>query len=258
MNKGIYILLFVLTVLGFSDSASAHFGMVIPSDSMIMQTDSRKVTLNLSFSHPFEGQGMELAKPKAFNVYAGDRLSDLSGTLKQTRVMGHTAWTADYLIKRPGAYVFYMEPVPYWEPAEDCFIIHYTKTVAAAFGLDEGWDAEIGLKTEIVPLSKPFGLYAGNVFQGIVKLDGKPVPFAEVEVEYYNQDGSSKAPTDYMVTQTIKADQNGLFTYAAPKAGWWGFAALNPAEYKIKHEGEEKNVELGAVIWVQFVNWQSQ
>ena len=30
-----------------------------------------------------------------------------------------------------------------------------------------------------------------------------------------------------MVTQTIKADPNGIFTYAAPKAGWWGFAALN-------------------------------
>ena len=44
------------------------------------------------------------------------------------------------------------------------------------------------MKTEIVPLSKPFGLYAGNVFQGIVKLNGKAVPYATVEVEYYNQD----------------------------------------------------------------------
>jgi len=38
-----------------------------------------------------------------------------------------------------------------------------------AFGDDEGWDEEIGLKTEIVPLSKPFGLYAGNIFQGVGK-----------------------------------------------------------------------------------------
>ena len=37
------------------------------------------------------------------------------------------------------------------------------------------------------PAWSHFGIqYAGNVFQGIVKLDGKPVPFAEVEVEYYN------------------------------------------------------------------------
>jgi len=130
--------------------------------------------------------------------------------------------------------------------------VHYTKTVVTAFGDDEGWDEEIGLKTEIVPLSKPYGLYAGNVFQGIVKLDGKPVPFCEVEVEYYNEDGKAKAPTDYMVTQTIKTDVNGLFTYAAPKAGWWGFAALNTSEKKIKG----KDVELGAVLWVRFHDWK--
>jgi cobalt/nickel transport protein len=149
-----------------------------------------------------------------------------------------------------------MEPEPYWEPAEDCFIVHYTKTVVTAFGVDEGWDAEIGLKTEIVPLSKPYGLYAGNVFQGIVKMDGKPVPYAQVEVEYYNEDRKAEAPTAYMITQTIKADQNGVFTYAAPKAGWWGFAALGTAKENLKYRGEDKEVEIGAVIWVRFHDWK--
>ena len=232
--------------------AWSHFGMLIPSDTMVMQEDSRTVTLTLSFSHPFEMVGMELAKPKAFQVLAGGKKQDLLGSLEKTQVMGHSAWKAAYPIRRPGVYMFYMEPEPYWEPAEDSFIIHYTKTVAAAFGDDEGWDAEIGLKTEIVPLSKPFGLYAGNVFQGIVKLNGQAVPFAEVEVEYYNMAKKYTAPTDYMMTQTIKADGNGVFTYAAPIAGWWGFAALNAAEFKLSHQGQQKDVELGAVIWVYF------
>jgi len=238
--------------LMISGPALAHFGMVIPSDSMVMQGERKTVTLKLSFSHPFDGVGMELVKPKTFSVMAGGVHKDLLETLKKTQAMGQKAWAAAYRIKRPGIYMFYMEPEPYWEPAEDCFIVHYTKTVVAAFGDDEGWDAEIGLKTEIVPLSKPFGLYTGNVFQGIVKLDGKPVPYAEVEVEYFNEDGTVKAPADYMVTQTVKADPNGVFTYGAPKAGWWGFAALHRADYTLKHAGEEKNVELGAVIWVRF------
>jgi cobalt/nickel transport protein len=59
-----------------------------------------------------------------------------------------------------------------------------------------------------------------------------------------------------MVTQTIKADQNGVFTYAVPKSGWWGFAALNTDDEKMKHNGEEKDVEMGAVIWVQFHDWR--
>ena len=235
---------------------NAHFGMVIPSDTMVMQDDNRTINVTLSFSHPMEMVGMELEKPKVFAVSANGQNQDLLGRLKPARVMDHTAWMVEYPIKRPGVYMFHMEPRPYWEPAEDCFIVHITKTVVTAFGDDEGWDAELGLKTEIVPLSKPYGLYAGNVFQGIVKMDGKPIPYAEVEVECYNRDKTFHAPTDYMVTQTIKADGNGVFTYATPMSGWWGFAALNTADYTIKHDGEDKDVEMGAVIWVYFHDWK--
>lgn len=256
MKKSVYLAGLVLLILCLVSPALAHFGMVIPSDSMVMQGESKAVKITLSFSHPFEGAGMELVKPKAFGVMAHGRKEDLRQRLKETKVMGQRAWACDYTIKRPGVYVFYMEPEPYWEPAEDVFIVHYTKTVVAAFGDEEGWDEEIGLKAEIVPLSRPFGLYAGNVFQGIVKVDGKAVPYAEVEVEYYNQDGKAKAPTDYMITQTIKADNNGVFTYAVPSSGWWGFAALTTSDKKIAHEGEPKEVEIGAVIWVRFEDWQ--
>ena len=255
MKKVKLLVLLVIMFLMLTGTAFAHYGMIIPSDSMVMQSDSRTINLKLSFSHPFEGIGMELAKPKVFGVVANGYKQDLLEKLKKTQVMEHTAWKLDYKVKRPGVYMFYMEPTPYWEPAEDVFIIHYTKTVVTSFGDDMGWDEEIGLKTEIVPLSKPFGLYTGNVFQGIIKLDGKPVPYAEVEIEYYNEDGRSEAPTDYMITQTIKADQNGVFIYAAPKAGWWGFAALNTADFKLKQNGEDKDVEIGAVIWVKFHDW---
>ena len=252
MKKTYCVLCFVCFVLFFASPALSHFGMIIPSDSMIMPDDNRTINIKASFSHPFELAGMELVKPKQFFVIAGGMHVDLLKNLKNVKVMGHNAWNAVYKIKRPGVYLFLMEPEPYFEPAEDCFIIHYTKTVVAAFGDDEGWDKELGIKTEIVPLSKPYGLYAGNVFQGIVKKDKKPVAWAEVEVEYYNEKNRYDAPTDYMVTQTIKADKNGVFTYAAPISGWWGFAALNTANFKIKRNGVAKDVELGAVIWVKF------
>jgi cobalt/nickel transport protein len=57
-----------------------------------------------------------------------------------------------------------------------------------------------------------------------------------------------------MVTQTIKTDANGVFSYATPKAGWWGFAALNPSDTLLQYEGKDKEVELGAVLWVNFVD----
>jgi len=248
--------LFLLFTAG---SAVAHFGMVIPSDSMVMQDDARAVKVDLSFSHPFEMVGMELVAPASFVVFQNGTKEDLLSSLKPAKVMEHGALTTTYNIKRPGAYAFCMIPTPYWEPSEDCFIVHYTKTVVAAFGGEDGWDKPVGLKTEIVPLSKPYGLYAGNLFQGIVMLDGKAVPHAEVEVEHYNnRSPRAVAPSDYMVTQTVKADQNGVFSYAAPVEGWWGFAALNTSDKKMVHNGEEKDIELGAVLWVEFQKWQTR
>ena len=150
-SLGLLTLIFVMAV-----PAWAHFGMVIPSDEMVMQGEDTNVKLDLLFWHPFEGKGMDLAKPAKFAVVANGKEADLLGTLKSTKTMDRQTWAATYKISRPGVYMFYMEPQPYWEAAEDCFIIHYTKTVVTAFGDDEGWDEEIGLKTEIVPLSKPF------------------------------------------------------------------------------------------------------
>ncbi len=254
MNKVLFVLILSGCFL-FSAQAFAHFGMIIPSDSMVMAEDNHTINISLSFSHPFEGNGMDMEKPELFFVMENSKQKDMTPKLAPSTVMDHKAWKASYAIKRPGVYVFCTEPKPYWEPMEDCFIIHYAKTVVAAFGIDDGWDAEVGLKTEIVPLSKPYGLYAGNLFQGVVKLDGRPVPYAEVEVEYYNKDKKAEAPTDYMITQTIKADGNGVFSYATPRSGWWGFAALNTADYKLKKDGIPKDVELGAVIWVEFQPW---
>ena len=249
MKRFLGTVLLALGLLSLSvDAASAHFGMLIPSNEMVMKSDSANIGLQLRFWHPFEGIGMELLKPLKFGVVVNGSKHDLLNTLSSEKIKGHTTWKTSYRVRRPGLYVFYMEPQPYWEQSEDSYIIHYTKTVVAAYGQDEGWDEPIGLKTEIVPLSKTFGLYAGNVFQGVVMLRGKPVPGAEVEVEYFNVDGKYSAPADYMVTQAIKADPNGVFTYGVPKAGWWGFAALSTDDRQIKG----KDVEIGAVIWVNF------
>ena len=226
--------------------AQAHFGMIIPSTDEATQ-DSRSVDLTLSFSHPFEGIGMNLVKPQAVDVYFEGEKTSLLDSLKAAKVMDHDAWTLSYTPKRPGLYAFVMEPVAYPEPAEDNFIIHYTKVYVDAFDAGEAWNEPLGLKTEIVPLTRPFGNYAGNVFQGVVLLDGKPAPYTRVEVEIYNEDLSRTAPNDRMVTQEVLCDGNGVFVFACPWKGWWGFAALNDADYKI----EGKDVELGAVLWIR-------
>ena len=244
---------FVLAlVFGLAPAASAHFQVLIPSTDIVTGNGDRNLNLDLIFTHPMEqGPVMEMARPKRFGVLSGDKKTDLLPSLVPVKVDGKSAFRASYGIKEPGDYIFYLEPAPYWEPAEEVMIIHYTKVVVDAFGAEEGWDALVGFPVEIEPLSRPYGLWAGNAFRGVVKKDGRPVPFAEIEVEYYNTAGI-KPPTELHITQVIKADGQGVFSYTMPRAGWWSFAALVEGDKKMKNpQGREVGVELGGLIWVK-------
>jgi nickel transport protein len=231
-------------------SAAAHFGMVIPTQNSVTP-EQRTVSMTLSFSHPFEGIGMPLEKPAAFYVVKDDKKTDLTTALQKSSLMDHLAWQVDYPVKRPGVYHFVMEPTPYWEPTEDSFIIHYTKVIVPAFGADDGWDSVVDTPVEIIPLLRPFGNYTGNTFVGQVLNHGKPMANSEVEVEFYNQQQKYSAPSDYHITQVIRTDSNGIFNFTCTLPGWWGFAALSTADYLLTNPaGQEKPVELGAVLWI--------
>lgn len=253
-----------LSLLFFVPTAYGHFGALIPSDNIVSKQDSNKIEISAKFIHPMEMHYMEMAKPAAFGVLNNGKKTDLLTSLKAQKGKSpdqdksYTYWQSSYELRRPGDYLFYLEPTPYWEPAEDLFIIHYTKVCVNMLGLEKGWDEPVGLETEIIPLSRPYGLWTGNLFTGQVLVNGNPVPNAEVEVEYLNESqGNSqvvKAPAEPYITQVVKADDNGVFSYAMPRAGWWGFSALNEASWTISRDNNEKNVEIGAVFWVKTID----
>jgi len=256
MKKTARFLLPAMAFVFLHADASAHFQVLLPSTDIVAAEGDRTVDLDIIFTHPMEQSPvMEMGAPMQFGVLAGGKKHDLKNELKAKKVGGKTAFECSYKIKMPGDYVFYIEPAPYWEPAEEKMIVHYTKVVVDAMGAGEGWDAMVGFPVEIEPLVRPYGLWTGNVFRGIVKKNGEAVPFAEIEVEYYNEGAKVKAPADPFVTQVIKADENGVFCYAMPRAGWWGFAALVDGDKKMKNpDGELVGVELGALIWVKAVD----
>jgi cobalt/nickel transport protein len=234
--------------------AVAHFAMIVPSTDVVGNDDPKDVSLMLQFTHPFEGgPQMDLEKPEKFGVVVGDAVTDLTNTLREKRIEGRSAWETSYRITKPAHCIFFLHPKPYREQAEDKFILHFTKVIVNGFGAYEGWDKPIakttGLPAEIIPLSRPYSLYAGNIFTGQVFKEGKPLSDAEVEVELWGK-GMSKAPTDSHVTQVVKTDVNGVFSYAMPKPGWWGFSAIMEGPDTIQRENQPKKVEIGAVIWV--------
>lgn len=230
--------------------ALAHFQEIIPSADVV--PEGGKVTIDMTFTHPFEGGPvMEMKRPVRVGVLSAGRQTDLSAALAEKPAGGSAGWTLTHDVNEPGAAIFYVEPQSYFEPAENKLIIHYAKVLVDGFASGEGWDELVGLPVEIRPLTRPTGLWTGNLFSGLVLKQGKPVPFAEVEVEFVN-DGTVKAPNDAFITQVIKADANGTFSYAMPRGGWWGFAALVEGDEPGKSpDGKDVPIEEGGLIWVK-------
>ena len=225
--------------------ANAHFLTFMSNTDNVSNPKQTKVDLDISFIHPFEQTGMIMEKPEVFVNSKNNKLN-----LTQTTKLDHKAWSSSYDIKTPGVYKFFVQPQPYFEPAEEKFISHVPKLIVSSFGLEDGWDEPLGLKYEIIPMTKPFALYSGNLFQGKVLHDGKPAANTEVEVELYNEFGL-KAPSDSHITQVVKTDENGVFSFVMNHKGWWGFAALIE-EGELKHsDGKMYPIENGALIWVK-------
>jgi cobalt/nickel transport protein len=242
----------MLTILLVPLTSMAHFQLLLPP-SDIIESITDVIELDIRFTHPMRnGPVMEMGKPLQVGVMVDGKKNDLLPTLKRYEINSKSAYKVPYKFDMPADYIFYLEPAPYWEPAEAKMIIHYTKVVVDVLGAESGWDDMVGFPVEIKPLSRPYSLYAGNIFQGVVMKNGKEVPFGEVEVEYLNSEAQFKAPFDSYITQVIKADKNGVFSYALPQSGWWGFAALVDSDMKMKNpKGKEVDVELGGVIWIK-------
>jgi cobalt/nickel transport protein len=247
--------IFLLSIL-LVNSAAAHFQVLIPSTDIVTDQQQKTIQLVAKFTHPMEQAPlMTMEKPKQFGVLVNGKKENLLPRLQAQQVAAKTFFTANYSLSMPADYLFYLEPAPYWEAAEGVMIIHYTKVIVDAFGAEDGWDRMIGLPVEIEPLVRPYGLWSGNSFHGIVRKAGQAVPFAKIEVEYWNQDKQVKIPATPFITQVIKADANGTFSYTMPKAGWWGFAALLEGDELLANpQGKKVPVELGALIWVRTVD----
>lgn len=241
--------------------AAAHFQMVYTPESALEK--GAEIPLRLVFTHPFEaGHTMEMGKPEQFFVINKGKKTDLLDTLQPITFTSlensGAAYSTTAKVRSLGDYVFGFVPAPYYEQSEDVWMQQVTKMVVNVGGLPTDWSEPTDLPVEIVPLAQPYALWTGNTFRGTVMADGKPVPGAEIEVEYMNHEvdldknafGEKEGITnakDAFVTQVIMADENGNFSYSFPKAGWWGFAALGVRSY----EADGHTVDQDAVIWVQ-------
>ncbi len=268
-----------LSVVGFSASAVAHFQVLYTPE--MAPTRGKATQFTMVFTHPVHGgPHMDMGQPEQFYVVSqrgGDsepKRTDLmkyvkpidwlsnkkaSGGEAQKPTKAFSASLPRSVTRSLGDHIFVLQPAPYYESGEDKYIQQFTRTMVNVAGVPGNWAEPMGLPAEIQPLNKPYANWTGGVFRGRVLADGKPVPNAEMEIEFINhvpdQNGKRFAdaaevelPQDAYGTQTIYADAQGEFTIGLPRAGWWGICALAIGA-DTEHEG--KVLSQDAVLWVQ-------
>eukprot|EP01029_Cantina_marsupialis_P023323 TRINITY_DN579562_c0_g1_i3.p1 TRINITY_DN579562_c0_g1~~TRINITY_DN579562_c0_g1_i3.p1 ORF type:complete len:166 (+),score=32.90 TRINITY_DN579562_c0_g1_i3:2-499(+) len=163
---------------------------------------------------------MDMAGVEEFFVVNRGKKKDLLKTLEPIIFKGNKdsgkAFKSKYRASRMGDHMFVLVPKPYYDKISDEYIQQYTKTVVNVVGVPSDWDADLKLDAEIVALTKPYAIWTGSNFTGIVKQNGKPVPYAKIYVEYLNRDVNIK--DNKMGPSKVEAPQGSFLSLEIDKA----------------------------------------
>lgn len=224
----------MLTAL-ISPRARAHYNILLPSTPSA-KTDE-KVTFTHQWGHPFEHELSDAATPRRVYVIAPDgKRTDLTDSIEAFKVAGFDGKPArahrfHFTPVKRGDYTFVLVAPPTFlqdmqESVEDIVrVVLHVQT-------QNGWDAGSQEAADLVPLTRPYGLLPGMVFQARVtgplseKKSG-PIAGALVEWERYNAKPVKDAPEDELITFRAKTDPGGVLTCTLPEAGWWAITVIH-------------------------------
>jgi cobalt/nickel transport protein len=113
----------------------------------------------------------------------------------------------------------------------------------------KGWDNPTTFGFELVPLTRPYGLQPGMVFQAqTFHAASQLEPSHMVEVERYNPTPPKTLPPDEQITRRVKTTA-GVATTTLTEPGWWCLAAERDGGQR-EHEGKMYPVKQRAILWV--------
>jgi cobalt/nickel transport protein len=244
----------VLTVACLVQTSSlwAHYHILLPQTASAPR--GTPVSFVLQFGHPFEHQFFETSKPESLIVVLPDGKSvDLAATLKKDTIKNSeqkdvAVYRFQYVPEQRGDFIFVVKAAPVWMEEEQLFL-RDTVRVTLHVLTQKGWHHSRAKGFDMVPLTRPYGLEPGIVFQAQAILDGKPLASALVEIERMNVAPPKKLPADEQITRSVKTDPNGVATCTMLGPGWWCVTGQRRAG-KREHQGKMFPVRERSTLWV--------
>jgi uncharacterized GH25 family protein len=232
--------------------AQAHYNMLLPNRHFAEK--GKEVTFTYQWGHPFEHQLFDAPKPASIFVLSpGGKRTELDKTLEKASIAGAdkkdiAVYRFRYTPEERGDYVFVLATPPIWMEDEQEFL-QDTVRVVLHVQAQNGWDQSAGDSVGLTPLTRPYGLQPGMVFQAQFHDHAKPIANALVESERYHAAPPKELPPDEHITRAAKTDPNGVATCTLPEPGWWCIAAQRDGETK-ERDGKAYPVRQRAIHWV--------
>jgi cobalt/nickel transport protein len=233
-------------------AARGHFNMLLPQTASAKKGET--VTLDYQWGHPFEHQLFDAPAPQRVVVVAPDgQRKDLTQALEQaTEPATSHKRAATYRLRftpeQRGDYVFILKTPPIWMEEEQEFLVDTVKVVLHVQA-QRGWDNAAAEAMEFVPLTRPYGLVPGLVFQAQALAEAKPLAGVLVEIERYNPAAPRRLPPDEHITRTAKTDPNGVVGATLTEPGWWCLTAQRD-QGRREHDGKTYPVRQRTSLWV--------
>ena len=234
-------LLALPVALLLTSHAHAHYNILLPDAAAAKKGD--KVTFTYQWGHPFEHEMFDAPPPARVFVMTPDgKKSELAKSLEKFKKPAadkkHVqAFRFTFVPEQRGDHTFFLHTPPIFLEDSKEFVQDIVR-VALHVGSQKAWDADPGRQFKIIPVTRPYGLYPGMVFQARALLDQSPGEVTEtapphknalVEFERYNPAPPKEVPGDELITFRTRTDQNGLVTVAFPDPGWWSLTTQRDA-----------------------------
>jgi nickel transport protein len=247
------VLLFVILLA--PGPASGHYNMLFPSAAAVKKGEV--VEFTYQWGHPFEHELFDAPKPEKVNVLFPDLMThkDLTSSLQSFKQAGAdgkdvACWKFNFTPSQRGDHSFFLATPPIWLDADKEFVQDIVR-VNLHVQTQNGWEADPGDGFRIIPLTRPYGLLSGMTFQGRVRRggDGMEEVSPLVEIERYNPAPPKDLPAEELITFTTRYDPNGVFTFAFPEAGWWGFTAQRSGGAQ-QRKGKDYPLRQRLTLWI--------
>jgi uncharacterized GH25 family protein len=213
------------------------------------------VTFIYQWGHPYEHQMFDAPEPRGVTALTpGGKKIDLTKALEKVSLPAGegksvSAYRLRFTPAERGDYIFVLQTPPIWME-EDGEFLQDTVKVVLHVQAQKGWDSPVRPDFEFLPLTRPYGLQPGMVFQAqIAGPVPKPNPGVLVEIERYNPVAPRELPPDEQITRTARTDPNGVVTATLTDPGWWCLTAGREAGTQ-ERNGKAFPVRQRSTFWV--------